>query len=54
MRYDSQGRFVGAEIAPEDSVRRYRAVRDAVWSVAAPFADYWREHPQYWRDHPAA
>lgn len=53
MCYDPIGRFVGAEIAAEDAMPRYRAARDAAWDAAVPFSEYWHSHPQYWRDHPA-
>lgn len=50
MRYDPDGRFTGAELAPANAVPRYRAARDAAWAAAAPFAAWWDAHPQYWRD----
>jgi hypothetical protein len=49
MRYSPAGQFLGAEIAPERDVPRYRAARDAAWAAAVPFTDYWNAHPQYWR-----
>lgn len=50
MHYDDDGRYVGAEIAPEEALSRYLAAMDAAWSGAVDFADYWKAHPGYWRD----
>lgn len=50
MHYDSEGRYVGAEIAPEEVLPRYLAAKDAAWSGAVDFSDYWKAHPEYWRD----
>ena len=47
MHYDSGGHFTGAEVA--NDLGRYRNARDAAWSNAVPFTDYWRTHPQYHR-----
>lgn len=54
MHYEDDGRFLGATVANRGLLPRYRAARDAAWSQAVPFADYWHAHPQYWRDTPAA
>jgi hypothetical protein len=54
MRYDSGGRFLGAEIASAQAVPHYRAAREAAWQAAVPFAAYWDAHPQYRRDRHAA
>ncbi|NKE57872.1 hypothetical protein FXN61_13935 [Lentzea sp. PSKA42] len=53
MHYDDEGRFQHGRIVPEGQLVEYRQARDAAWSAAVPFTDYWREHPQYWRDSPA-
>lgn len=50
MHYDSEGRYVGAEVAPEEMLPRYLAAKDVVWSGAVDFADYWKTHERYWRD----
>lgn len=50
MHYDPGGRFLGAEVAPENEIPRYRAIRDATWAAAVPFTDYWAAHPQYHRE----
>ena len=49
MNYDQTGRFTGAQIAPRGEVPRYRAIRDAAWEAAEPFAAWWDAHPQYHR-----
>jgi hypothetical protein len=55
MHYDDAGRFLGAELAADEAeVARYRQAREAAWSAAVPFRDYWQAHPQYWRTHRAA
>ncbi|MGQ0773895.1 MAG: hypothetical protein ACT4NY_05675 [Pseudonocardiales bacterium] len=46
----AEGRYVGAEVAPEEMLPRYLAAKDAAWSGAVDFADYWKAHPEYWRD----
>jgi|AntDryMetagUQ889_1029465.scaffolds.fasta_scaffold12316_2 hypothetical protein len=50
MHYDSEGRYVGAEIAPQEVLPRYLAAKEAAWSGAVDFSDYWKAHPGYWRD----
>ncbi len=47
MRYDGNGRFLGAESA--EDLDRYRVARDAAWNSSVPFLTYWRTHPQYHR-----
>ena len=54
MHYDAAGRYLGADIVPPADLQRYRDARDAAWSAAVPFTDYWQAHPQYWRDRLAA
>ncbi|MGH3535979.1 MAG: DUF6879 family protein [Pseudonocardiaceae bacterium] len=50
MHYDAEGRYVGGEIAPEGMLPRYLAAKNAAWSSAIDFSDYWRAHRGYWRD----
>lgn len=50
MHYDGEGRYVGAEVVPEEALPRYLAAKDAAWSGAVDFSDYWKAHPGYWRD----
>jgi hypothetical protein len=54
MHYDGAGRFVGAEVAPDEDLPRYRAARDAAVSAAEPFILYWQRHPEYHRVNRAA
>ncbi len=54
MHYSEDGKYLGAKIAPEEVVPRYQAAKDAAWSGAVDFADYWDAHPGYWRDPSAA
>jgi len=54
MAYDPAGQYLGADLAPETAVQRYRAASKAAWSAAVPFDDYWHAHPQYRRDRRAA
>ncbi len=50
MHYDDDGRYVGAEVTAEETLPRYLAAKDAAWSGAVDFAEYWKAHPEYWRD----
>lgn len=50
MHYDAEGRYIGAEVAPEEVLPQYLAAKDAAWSGAVDFSDYWKAHPEYWRD----
>ena len=54
MHYSDDGKYVGAEVAPEEMLPRYLACKNAAWSSALDFADYWKAHPGYWRDPSAA
>lgn len=54
MHYSDGGRFIGAEVAPDEVVQRYLAAKDAAWASAVDFSDYWKTHPGYWRDPSAA
>jgi hypothetical protein len=49
MRYDAQGRYIGAEPAAESELGRYLRARDAAWQAAEPLSQYWHAHPQYHR-----
>lgn len=49
MRYDSAGRFVGAEPRPAVDLPVYRRCRDSALAVAVAFGAYWDSHPQHWR-----
>lgn len=50
MRYDSGGRFVGAEpVSDEDRGMLFRAVAGLLWRQAEPFTSWWARHPQYHR-----
>jgi hypothetical protein len=49
MRYDDQGRYLGAEPADLGELARYRRARVAAWQAAVPLSLYWRKHPQYHR-----
>lgn len=54
MHYSDDGKYVGAEVAPEEVLPRYLAAKEAAWSGAVDFVDYWKAHPGYWRDPSAA
>jgi hypothetical protein len=54
MHYDPEGHLLGGSIAESGEIQRYRDARDAAWSAAVPFLDYWNRHREYWRDTPAA
>ena len=54
MHNSQDGKYVGAELAPDEMLPRYLAAKDAAWSGAVDFADYWNAHPEYWRDPTAA
>lgn len=47
MRYDEEGRYLGAEPAGAGELPRYRRARNAAWQAAEPLRGYWRAHPQY-------
>ncbi|MGH3938947.1 MAG: DUF6879 family protein, partial [Pseudonocardiaceae bacterium] len=48
MHYSEDGKYVGAERTPDEMLPRYLAAKDAAWSGAVGFADYWKAHPGYW------
>lgn len=45
---------INATVAPDEVLPRYLAAKEAAWSGAVDFADYWKAHPGYWRDPSAA
>ncbi len=49
MHYDNGGRFLGAERAGDAELADCRRAREAAWSAAEPFADWWGAHPEYHR-----
>jgi hypothetical protein len=49
MHYDSDGHFLGAELADPDATDRYRTARDTAWHAAEPFSTWWHRHPEYHR-----
>ena len=50
MRYDGDGRLLGAEPLPGSENGRYLRCREAAMAAAVPFGRYWAEHPQFWRE----
>lgn len=50
MHYAPDGEFVGATLGDAELMPQYRAARDAAWTTATDFHDYWRRHPHYHRD----
>jgi hypothetical protein len=49
MHYDEDGRFEGAEILPRTVLPAYLGSRDASWTAAEPFVDWWTRHPELHR-----
>lgn len=49
MHYDSQGRFLGAEVAPADRLADFVRDRDRAWAAAEPFDTWWARHPELHR-----
>jgi hypothetical protein len=49
MHYDDAGRFLGASVAPNWQLLRYRRAAGAAWRASVPFGDWWDAHPQYHR-----
>lgn len=47
MKYDEEGRFLGAEV-PED-IDPYLRARDTAMSASTDFAAWWERHPEEWR-----
>ncbi|QHC25956.1 DUF6879 family protein [Streptomyces sp. GS7] len=44
MAYSPEGKFLGADVLPDDRGAEYAAYRDAALAHAVPFADWWAEH----------
>lgn len=50
MHYDEAGRFVGAEVIPdEQGAAVFRALAEALWRQAEPFGAWWAARPQFHR-----
>jgi hypothetical protein len=47
MIYDSDGRFIGADVADPAEVPRYAAAHEAALSAAEAFGSYWARHPEF-------
>lgn len=52
MHYDIGGRFLGAELLPDEQLGAHRHTRDVVWAIAEPFTDWWARHPERRRHAP--
>jgi len=46
MHYDDAGHYIGAKVAPEHALGRYREARDAAWTAAEPFTTWWAHQPK--------
>ncbi|MGH3898932.1 MAG: DUF6879 family protein [Pseudonocardiaceae bacterium] len=53
-RYDSECRFVGAEVDDPGSAAPLVALAELLWSQATDFTTWWNAHPSYHRDTQAA
>lgn len=50
MHYDVSGRFVGADLVPDEKdATLFRAVAGLLWHQAEPFTEWWARHPQFHR-----
>lgn len=49
MYYDDHGHFEGAEVADPSELADDVRTRDAAWSAAEPFAQWWTRHPDLHR-----
>lgn len=49
MEYNRRGNFMGAYLVDPDAVDQYRRIRDTAWPLAAPFVDWWAQHPEFHR-----
>jgi hypothetical protein len=49
MHYGDGGRFLGASVAPDGELDRYRRSARTAWEAGVPFAAYWAAHPQFHR-----
>lgn len=45
MRYDQDGRFLGADLSDDAELGRYLAVREALLAQAHDFRSWWAAHP---------
>jgi hypothetical protein len=46
MRYSDDGKFLGADVLPDDQSARYVSCRDIALAHAVPFEDWWAEHAE--------
>ncbi|MFF1698514.1 DUF6879 family protein [Streptomyces sp. NPDC058257] len=44
MRYDPDGRFLGADVLPDDQSAEFVSCRDTALAHAVPFADWWAKY----------
>ncbi|MFM9368752.1 DUF6879 family protein [Streptomyces sp. Da 82-17] len=44
MHYSPDGRFIGADVLPDEQRAEYVAYRDTALARAVPFADWWAKH----------
>lgn len=44
MHYTPVGKFVGAELLPDDQLSEYRGYQEAALAHAVPFDSYWERH----------
>jgi hypothetical protein len=49
MLYNTNGRFLGASLAPRGDLPVYLAARDALLAGAVPFQSWWAAHPELHR-----
>lgn len=49
MRYDDEGRFLGAEVADPAQLEAFRTDRDRAWGAAEPFPGWWARHSELHR-----
>ncbi|MET8474340.1 DUF6879 family protein [Streptomyces sp. NPDC006422] len=46
MRYSDDGKFLGADVLPDDQGGQYVTYRDTALAHAVPFADWWAEYAE--------
>uniref|UniRef100_UPI001BE49FC1 DUF6879 family protein n=1 Tax=Streptomyces polyasparticus TaxID=2767826 RepID=UPI001BE49FC1 len=46
MHYSHDGKYLGADVLPEDQGGRYVTYRDTALAHAVPFADWWAKHSE--------
>ncbi|WP_425563938.1 DUF6879 family protein [Nonomuraea longicatena] len=44
MRYDPEGRFMGAERLPNDRTSEYISYRETAMRRSEPFSEFWKRH----------